>query len=114
MIRLTSSIFVSALIRRAELSGAPAYVTRHGADEAGAILISVDRRDGTIDLYTPAPQSALMDPGDADRLFTRVRERAAEADVARFIAREIDFDPDVWVVSIEDRDGRPFVDLARV
>jgi hypothetical protein len=114
MIRLTTSVFVAALLRRAQIGGAQALVARHGAEEAGAILISVDRLDGTADLYAPAPQSAFAEPADTDRLFTCVRERAAEAEVGKWLAREVDFDPDVWLVVIEDRQGRPFVDLARV
>jgi hypothetical protein len=114
--RITSALFVSALIRRASLAGAEAVVVRHGSDEAGAIFVSVDRRDGTVDLYSPAPQSLLPggdDPLPADRLFTLVAERVPDAAIAERIAREVKFDPDLWVVAIEDRDGRPFVEIAR-
>jgi hypothetical protein len=86
---------------------------RPGADEAGAILLTVDRLDGTVDLYVPAPQSSFTNPGDTDRLFTRLRERAVPAEIAALIAREVRFDPDVWVVAVADSDGRAFVDIAR-
>ena len=45
--RLKAGIFVRALIRRAEVAGAQAYVARHGAEEAGAIVIKIARLDGT-------------------------------------------------------------------
>jgi hypothetical protein len=35
---------------------------------------------------------------------------AAEADVEARLARETRFDPDVWIVEIEDRAGRHFLD----
>ncbi|HXW19749.1 MAG TPA: DUF1491 family protein, partial [Roseiarcus sp.] len=28
------------------------------------------------------------------------------------LAREIRFDPDIWIVEVEDRDGKPRLDLA--
>jgi hypothetical protein len=112
MIRLTSSVFVDALIRLVEIAGAQAVVVRHGSDEAGAIFVAVDRLDGTIDLYSPAPQSVFASDGDNDRLFTCVRERVTDAEIAVQIAKEVRFDPDLWLVAIEDRPGRPFVALA--
>jgi hypothetical protein len=36
-----------------------------------------------------------------------------EASVEERLAKEIRFDPDVWVVETEDRAGRHFLDLAR-
>jgi hypothetical protein len=112
--RVTTSLFVAALIRRAANAGASAVVQRHGSDEAGALFISVDRLDGTVDLYSPAPNSAFMDeqPLPSDRLFTRVAAAAPDAVVADRLAREARFDPDLWVVTIEDRQGRAFVELA--
>ena len=45
--RLKAGLFVRALIRRAEVAGAQAYVVRKGIEESGAILIKVARLDGT-------------------------------------------------------------------
>lgn len=109
--RVTSSLFVSALIRRCGMEGLAAVLVRHGADEAGAIFVTVDRLDGTIDLYGPAPQTAFEDR-PSGRLFQRLSERASAVAVEVRLAREIRFDPDLWVVAVEDRDGRAFLDLA--
>ncbi len=113
--RVTSAFFVAALIRRAAGLGVSAVVERHGSDEAGAVFVSVDRLDGTVDLYSPAPQSVFASDDDlpSDRLFTQVASRATAADIASRIAKEARFDPDLWVVTIEDRDGRPWVELAK-
>ena len=108
--RLRSDIWVAGLIRRAEVSGASAYLRRRGAAEAGAIVIVVDRLDGRQAIFGAAPQSEDLAPG-IDRLFMRIhREEWLDgAGVEARLAREIGFDGDVWIVSLEDRIERlPF------
>lgn len=89
-----------------------AAVGRHGADEAGAILVVVDRLDETVDLYAQAPQSAFTDSRPADRLFQLLLSRVARSEIDRRLADELRFDPDLWVVEVEDRGGRSFLELA--
>jgi hypothetical protein len=110
--RLTSAIWVSAYVRRAFVEGAFAAVMRRGAEEAGAIFIVVDRLDGTVDLYGPAPQTAFDDERPSDRLFSRLGEGMDRLDLQLRLESEMRFDPDFWVVDIEDRGGRSFLDLA--
>ena len=111
--RLKSGIWVAAYLRRCNIEGAYATVRRRGAEEAGAIFIIINRRDGTATLYGPAPQSAFDDAQPAERIFTALVGGAtpvAEADVDARLAREQRFDPDIWIVEIEDRGGRHFLD----
>lgn len=111
--RLKSAIWVSAYLRRCNIEGAFAAVRRHGADEAGAIYIKVARLDGCAVLYGPAPQTAFDEGQPADRLFTVIAGAAApvaEAEIEARLAREIKFDPDIWIVEVEDRAGRHFLD----
>lgn len=111
--RLKSDIWVSAYLRRCQIEGAFTAVRRRGAEEAGAVFIIVNRLDGTGTLYGPAPQSAFDDARPTDRLFTVVLGRAApvpEAQIEERMARELRFDPDIWVVEVEDRAGRHFLD----
>jgi hypothetical protein len=110
--RLKSAIWVAAYIRRCNVEGVPAVVRRRGAEEAGAIFIILNRLDGTADLYGPAPQSAFDKPLPMDRAFSAVLKKrpAPEAEVEARLAREVSFDPDVWIVEIEDRAGRHFLD----
>jgi hypothetical protein len=112
--RLRSDIFVAALIRRAEVEGATAMLRRRGAAEAGAIFVKLDRLDGACALYGPAAQSEEPEPGVA-RLFSRqhAQDWLDGAEIEERLRREIRFDPDVWIVEIEDRKGRAFIDLAR-
>ncbi|SDB31256.1 DUF1491 family protein [Bauldia litoralis] len=110
--RVTSSLWVGAYVRRCQVEGAFAVVARRGAEEAGAILVIVDRLDGFSDLYAPAPQSLFDDAHPADRRFQRVAESAPADEIQQAIDRQTRFDPDVWIVAVEDREGRPFLDLA--
>lgn len=84
---------------------------RKGAADAGAIFLVVDRLDGTSDFYAPAPQSFFDDSRPADRLFERVVDGASAPDIAERIERETRFDPDIWIVAVEDRQGRAFLEL---
>lgn len=111
--RLRSDIFATALIRRAETQGAVAVLRRRGAAEAGALFIKLDMLDGRAAVYGPAPQSEEP-PEGVDRLFARAHagEWLDPVEAEARLKREIMFDPDLWIVEIEDRQGRVFVDLA--
>ena len=104
MIRLKSSLYVQALIRRCETAGASAYLVRRGAEEAGAIFLKLNRLDGTLTVMSPAHR------GD-ERVWTRpLGDSAPEPRVSEYFAKQVRIDPDIWIVEIEDRQGRSFVD----
>jgi hypothetical protein len=65
-----------------------------------------------VDLYGPAPQTAFDDSKPTDRLFSRIGERIDRLAMQERIASETRFDSDIWVVEIEDRQGRSFLDIA--
>ena len=109
--RLKSAIWVAAYIRRCNVEGTFAAVRRRGAEEAGAIFVKVNRLNGTAELFGPAPQSVFETTRPTDRLFSRcLAEPAPEAKVEERLARELRFDPDVWIIEVEDRAGRHFLD----
>ena len=110
--RVTSALWVAAYVRRCHGQGAFAVVVRRGAEEAGAITVTVDRLDGTSDLYVPAPQSVFDAAQPEERLFLRVLERAGADDISARLASERKFDSDIWIVTVEDRDGRSFLEVA--
>jgi hypothetical protein len=111
--RLKSALWVAAYLRRCHVEGAFAVVRRRGAEESGAVFVRVSRLDGTSDLFGPAPQSELDTSRGADRSFAAsLKERpAADAAVEAYLAREIKFDPDVWIVEVENSAGRNFLDI---
>ena len=111
--RLKSGIWVAAYLRRCNIEGLFAAVRRRGAEEAGAIFIKINRLDGTGTLYGPASQTAFDDAQPTDRIFTAVvggASPAPDADIEARLVKEIRFDPDVWIVEVEDREGRNFID----
>jgi hypothetical protein len=110
MNRLRSDFWVSAYIRRCNVEGVEAVLRKRGAAEAGAVFVKVDRLDGTASLYGPAPQLFLDDSGE--RLFSVVLVDATPLDVEERMMREQKFDPDLWLVEVDDRAGRHFLDLA--
>ncbi len=104
---------MSAYLRRCNVEGVFAAVRRRGADEAGAIFIKINRLDGTGLLFGPAPQTAFDEAQPADRMFAAIAggsTPARDADIEARLLREIRFDPDLWIVEIEDRAGRSFLD----
>lgn len=108
--RLRSDFWVSAYLRRCDIEGITAMLRRRGAAEAGAIYVKHDRLDGSAVLYGPAPQSEADDFGE--RRFLRLhKDEAVEApDAEARLKREIAFDPDIWIVEVEDRHGRIFLE----
>ncbi len=103
MIRLKTAIYVQALIRRCEAAGASAFLIRHGAEEAGAILIKVNRLDGTCLVLSQARR------GEEAVWLRPLGDSSDEARAAEYFARQLRIDPDLWIVEIEDRQGRSFV-----
>ena len=114
--RLKSALWVAAYLRRCHVEGVFAVVRRRGAEEAGAVFVRVSRLDGTSDLFGPAPQSAFDAAPEVERAFAAslAQQPAPDVDVEAYLAREIRFDPDVWIVEIEDRTGRNFLDVVTV
>jgi hypothetical protein len=115
-VRLRSDIWVAAYLRRCGAEGASVVLRRRGAAEAGAIFVKIDRLDGRSALYGPAPQSlaAELGPG-VERVFVRMHETQwiDSQDADNRLEREVRFDPDLWIVEVEDRDGQARLDLAR-
>jgi hypothetical protein len=111
MSRLRSDFWVSAYLRRCALEGVDAVLRRRGSAEAGAVFIKIDHLNGTASLYGPAPQS-LVEDRDADRLFAPVLQTASPLDVEDRMKREMRFDPDLWLLEVDDAKGRHFLDLA--
>jgi hypothetical protein len=99
---LRSDLWTSAFVRRHNDIGEICVVARRGDPIAGQIFIEIDHLNGTVSLLTPAPSSARRD-GDEDRLFVRRFDHADPDTVRARIAREADFDPDLWVLALEMR-----------
>ena len=103
--RLKTGFYVRALMRRAEIGGASVYVVRRGAEEAGALILKLASPDGHCTVLSRATR------GDGERVWIRPLGDAADnASAVKYFEKQIRFDPDLWIVEIEDREGRAFVD----
>ena len=108
--RLRAEFWVMGYIRRCAVEGASAVVVRHGDDDAGAIFIKVSRLDGTCAVFGPAP--AGLSGAESDRRWVAhfPAAGAPEQDADAFLAREAGYDSDLWLIEVEDRQGRHFLD----
>ena len=104
--KLRAKLWVQAQIRLCDISSSAVTIPRKGDPDAGSIILKLDRLNGEIDLYT---QSRT---GDGEPAWLRAGGTGpiSEAEAGDYIRRQIDFDPDLWVVEIEDPDGRYALD----
>jgi len=100
MTRLTAEFWVQAYLTRLRLADIPAFVTSHGDNTAGAVLIKLNTLDGraqafqrSFDLMSGTRQWITLAEGD-------------EGEVDAAIGKQRSFDPDLWVIEVEDRAGR--------
>lgn len=105
MARLRSEIRISAYLRRCQAGGAFATVLRRGDADAGVVVIRSYQPGGPVRLFIETRQA---DGSPAWRRLGGAVLDEAEAD--RLVAREASFDSDLWVVEVEDREGRLFLD----
>lgn len=110
--RLKAGIFVSAIVRRVFADGGMAVIERRGSEEAGAIFVRIRHRDGSESLAAPAPQTAFDSDHPDGRLFELRKSRVAESEVSETIAREVRFDPDIWVLEIETEAPETYLDFS--
>jgi hypothetical protein len=102
--RLRTDIWVSAFLRANQSAGRYGAVLHKGAEEAGAVHVVIDRRDGTALYFAPAPGPAYDERGER-RFIRETPEPAAMPDIVARFTRRRAADPDLWVVEIEDRTG---------
>lgn len=107
--RIKSELWVQAYLRGCQGQGIAAVVVRRGDESAGAIYVCVNRLDRTVMLYGPAP--AGLEGGDTERRWARCFAAGVitEEEAASYLARQVKFNSDIWIVEIEDRAGRHFL-----
>jgi hypothetical protein len=108
--RLKSEIWVKAYLRRCQHEGASAVLVRRGDSDAGSIFIKVSSLDGTAALFGPAPAGLAAAREDRQWRPCLEQQPIPEADADSYLARQVEFDSDIWIVSVEDRQGRHFLE----
>ena len=104
--RLKTHIWVHGYLRRCAVENIPAFVTRHGDETSGTVLVKVNLLNGHARIF----EAVFDDKGERIWLPALKEDPAQEAEADAFIARASSRDPDIWVVEIENRSGDPRLD----
>jgi hypothetical protein len=102
--RLTADFWVRAYLTRLRLANIPAYIAAKGDPTAGAVLVKLATLDGQARLY-----QRVFDPL-ADRRRWIELDAGPEPEIDARLTRDRSRDRDLWVVEIEDREGRHLLD----
>ena len=109
MSALRSDLWCAVFVRRHNDLGNMCVMSRRGDPIAGQVFIEIDHLDGTRSLYTPAPMASRVD--DASLVFQCRFKRVEPSKVIERIAREVEFDPDLWVLSLDLRGDDAGIDV---
>jgi hypothetical protein len=103
--RLPTDLWVSAHLRQCAAKGIPVYVVHKGALAAGTVMLRLIMRGKGSKILN---QSRNID-GDLGWMDPFDGEVIDDAKAEQYIKRSIDRDPDVWVIEVEDVEGKnPF------
>lgn len=102
--RLATGFWVAAYRRRLDMAGIACFVVAHGDDTAGAVLIKLNTLDGACCAYLRRTDAMT------GRLVWDVLAKGPEAEVDAACTRQRGYDPDLWVLEVEDRAGRHMLD----
>jgi len=98
--RLATAIWVSAYLTRLSLEGIFAHVARKGDETAGAVAVKVATMNGRASFFTRAFGADGVTGWHAQA------EDVPEEEVDAALARQRRYDPDLWVIEVEDPRGR--------
>lgn len=104
MSRLTTEIWIAAYLTRLRLATIPAFILQKGDNTAGAVLVKLNTLDGQATCFQ---RSFDMDTNERRWM---VLTTGGEAQVDASIAKQKSFDPDLWIIEIEDKNGRHLLD----
>jgi hypothetical protein len=110
MMRVPSELWVRALLRRCSAAGVPVVVVRRGDEDAGAVFIKIRLLDGRAKVMGPVPAGLARSSALKPMATHLDADGVPEADADAYLSRQHQFDPDIWLIEIEDRAGRTFSD----
>ena len=100
--RLKAGLWVKMALRMADRDGLPGVVLRKGDADSGGVLAVLRGREG---------MTVLSQVRTADGALAWMRGTGAlpvdQAAVDTYVARQVRFDPDIWVLEFEAPDLRP-------
>ena len=108
--RLKSEMLVKAALRQADIHQIPAVVLQRGDQDAGAIFVEIDagRGDDGRDIIRLFGRITDL---DGDYIWAQLAGTGTAIEVADYLEKERRIDPDFWVISVQDQQGRNIFDL---
>ena len=103
--RLRTDIWIQAYVRRCFTQGLWASVSRKGDPDAGAVMVRLDRLDGRMCLYAPAPGGAFAEDGDRRWIELFGDSETASCEITEYLEKQLRYDPDIWIIDVENRTG---------
>ena len=83
---------------------------RRGDATRGALYVKVATLDGRATLFGPAPASFESTGGERPLAPHLDPAGVPEREADDYMVRQTEYDPDLWLLEIEDRQGRSFID----
>jgi len=101
--RLSAEFWVQAYLNRLRLADIPAFVTAKGDATAGSVMVKLNTLDGKARAFQRSYDAA------GNRVWVVLAE-GSDATVETSLAHQRGFDPDLWIIEVEDRAGRHLLD----
>ena len=110
MLRLKTKLWVQAHLRRCNEAGVPAMLLQKVNEDAGSIFVKSNLLDGTASIYGAAPGGAHDENGERRWSQPLGAKPRPEVEIDAYLERQCGYDPDFWVIEIEDSQGRVFLE----
>lgn len=101
--RLTSEFWVKAYLARLRLLDIPAFLTARGDKSAGAVLVKINTLDGNAQAFQRSYDI------DGNRIWAPLSQ-GTDSEVEEALSRQRKYDPDIWIIEVEDKQGRSLLD----
>lgn len=103
--RLPTGLWVSAQVRAANAQGATMTIARKGDPDRGTVLLKLNRLDRTFEVLSQVRRNGKL-------VWLRATGAAPvdESTADDYVARQLKYDSDLWVVEVDDRKGRHWFD----
>jgi hypothetical protein len=106
--RLPTHVLVSAHMRQAAAQGIPIVLLKRGDPQSGTLVLKINRLDGTAHVLLQTRRAGVLGWSPATQ-----QDPLPEAEADAVLAQQSRYDPDVWLLEIEDRSGKHWFPGAR-
>ena len=100
MTRLTTEFWISAYLKRLRLEAIPAFITKRGDSISGAVIVKINTLDGSAQSFYKTYNFEL------DEWCWEILISGSDLEVENSLKKQKTIDQDLWVIEVEDREGR--------